>query len=74
MQYLYNDICKRYLMFYYNKRYNAVIYYDSEDGLGIYDRYLNAFIQKHGLFYDRDSHRALYLNNEDDTLLFSIRI
>jgi hypothetical protein len=72
MQYLYNDICKRYLMFYYNKRYNAVIYYDSEDGLGIYDRYLNAFIQKHGLFYDRDSHRALYLNNEDDTCCFPL--
>ena len=72
MQYLYKDMSERYLMFYYNKRYNAVIYYDSEDGLGIYDRYLNAFIQKHGLFYDRDSHKALYLNNEDDTCCFPL--
>ena len=72
MQYLYNDICERYKLFYYKKRYNAIIYYDAEDELGIYDRYVNAFIQKHGLFYDKETHKALYLNNEDDTCCFPL--
>ena len=72
MQYLYNDICERYKLFYYKKRYNAIIYYDAEQDMGIYDRYVNAFIQKHGLFYDKETHRALYLNNEDDTCCFPL--
>lgn len=72
MRYLYEEISNRYKLFYYSKKYNAIIYYDAEDGLGIYDRYVNAFIQKHGLFYDKETHRAIYLNNEDDTCCFAL--
>ena len=72
MQYLYEDICKRYMTFFYNKKYNVIMYYDADDNMGIYDRYLNAFIQKHGLFYDKETHRAIYLNNEDETCCFPL--
>ena len=72
MRYLYDDICRRYLTFFYSKKYNVIMYYDSEDGMGIYDRYLNHFIQKHGLFYDKETHRTIYLNNEDETCCFHI--
>ncbi len=72
MQYLYEDISNRYKIFFYNKRYNVIMYYDSENKMGLYDRYVNAFIQKHGLFYDKETHRAIYLNNEDDTCCFAL--
>jgi hypothetical protein len=72
MKYLYSEICERYKMFFYNKKYNVIMYYDAEEMLGIYDRYVNMFIQKHGLFYDKETHRAIYLNNEDDTCCFPI--
>ena len=72
MQYLYEDISNRYKIFFYNKRYNVIMYYDADNKMGIYDRYINAFIQKHGLFYDKETHRAIYLNNEDDTCCFSL--
>ena len=52
MKYLYSEICERYKMFFYNKKYNVIMYYDAEEMLGIYDRYVNMFIKKHGLFYD----------------------
>ena len=72
MKYLYSEICERYKMFFYNKKYNVIMYYDAEEMLGIYDRYVNMFIQKHGLFYDKETHRAIYLNNEDETCCFPI--
>lgn len=72
MQYLYNDIAERYKLFYYYKKYNVIMYYDNEAGMGIYDRYVNMFIQKHGLLYDKESHRTVYLNNEDDTCCFAL--
>jgi hypothetical protein len=72
MKYLYSEICERYKMFFYNKKYNVIMYYDAEEMLGIYDGYVNMFIQKHGLFYDKETHRAIYLNNEDETCCFPI--
>ena len=72
MQYLYNDIAERYKLFYYYKKYNVIMYYDNDAGMGIYDRYVNMFIQKHGLLYDKESHRTVYLNNEDDTCCFAL--
>ena len=72
MKYLYSEICERYKMFFYNKKYNVIMYYDAQEMLGIYDRYVNMFIQKHGLFYDKETHRAIYLNNEDETCCFPI--
>ena len=72
MQYLYNDIAERYKLFYYHKKYNVILFNDITNGIHIYDRYINAFIQKHGLFYDKQTHRTIYLNNEDDTCCFPI--
>lgn len=72
MQYLYDDIAERYKLFYYHKKYNVILFNDVTNGIHIYDRYINAFIQKHGLFYDKQTHRTIYLNNEDDTCCFPI--
>ena len=72
MQSLYEDISERYKLFYYHKKYNVMMYYDASNALGIYDRYVNAFIQKHGLLYDKNTHKTIYLNNEDDTCCFPL--
>jgi hypothetical protein len=72
MQYLYNDIAERYKLFFYNKKYNVMMFYNPEGSFGVYDRYINFFIQKHGLLYDNKSHKTIYLNNEDDTCCFAL--
>ena len=72
MQSLYEDIANRYKLFYYHKKYNVMMYHDADNSLGIYDRYVNAFIQKHGLLYDKATHKTIYLNNEDDTCCFPL--
>lgn len=72
MKYLYDDIATRYKLFFYHKKYNVIMYYDQEQQLGIYDRYVNMFIQKHGLLYDKEKHRTIYLNNEDETCCFAL--
>ena len=72
MQALYKDISERYKLFFYRKKYNAFLYVDPEVTYGIYDRYVNMFIQKHGLLYDTESHKTIYLNNEDDTCCFTL--
>lgn len=71
LQALYLELAEKYKMYYYNKKYNSFIYVDSK-GYTIYDRYLNMFIQKHGLFYDGETHRSLYLNNEDQSCCFEM--
>lgn len=70
MKDLYNQIAERYKLFYYKKKYNSFIFIDPNSVVGIYDRYLTNFIQKHGLLYDNESHRTIYLNNEDDDCHF----
>ena len=72
MQYLYEDIANRYKLFYYHKKYNVIMFNDVENGIHIYDRYVNMFIQKHGLFYDKETHRTIYLNNEDDSCCYAL--
>ena len=70
LQFLYADICERYKLFFYRKKYNAFLFVDPCSTHGIYDRYINMFIQKHGLLYDHQSHRTICLNNEDDTCCY----
>lgn len=72
MKYLYEDIANRYKLFYYHKKYNVIMFNDVENGIHIYDRYVNTFIQKHGLFYDKETHRTMYLNNEDDSCCYAL--
>jgi hypothetical protein len=72
MQYLYEDIVNRYKLFYYHKKYNVILFNDVSKGIHIYDRYVNTFIQKHGLFYDKETHRTVYLNNEDDSCCYAL--
>ena len=73
MKALYKEISERYKLFFYRKKYNAFVYIDPCDlKMGIYDRYLNTFIQKHGLLYDTESHRTIYLNNEDDSCCYML--
>lgn len=72
MQYLYEDIANRYKLFYYHKKYNVIMFNDVENGIHIYDRYVNSFIQKHGLFYDKETHKTIYLNNEDDSCCYAL--
>ena len=70
LQSLYADISERYKLFYYRKKYNAFLFVEEKNKYGIYDRYINMFIQKHGLLYDHETHRTIYLNNEDDTCCY----
>ena len=70
LQSLYADISERYKLFYYRKKYNAFLFVEENNKYGIYDRYINMFIQKHGLLYDHETHRTIYLNNEDDTCCY----
>ena len=72
MRYLYEDIADRYKLFYYHKKYNVILFNDVENGIHIYDRYVNMFIQKHGLFYDKETHRTIYLNNEDESCCYAL--
>ena len=72
MKTLYKQISDRYQAFYYKKKYNAFVFMDYQTGALVYDRYLNMFIQKHGLFYNTEDHRTIYLNNEDDDYTFLI--
>ena len=72
MKTLYKQISDRYQAFYYKKKYNAFVFMDYQTGALVYDRYLNMFIQKHGLFYNIEDHRTIYLNNEDDDYTFLI--
>ena len=73
MKELYKEISERYKLFFYRKKYNAFVWIDPQNtSLGIYDRYVNMFIQKHGLFYDNETHRTIYLNNEDESCCFAL--
>ena len=69
MKEYYNLISERYKLFYYRKKYNSFVF-ASVNGELTYDRYLSMFIQKHGLLYDAESHRTIYLNNEDESCCF----
>lgn len=71
MQIIYQEIVERYKMYFYNTKYNAIIYVDSNKNV-IYDRYINEFIQKHGLMYDKETHRSMYLMNQDNSCCFNI--
>ena len=73
MQDLYNLISERYKMFFYRQKYNAFVFIDPLcTSIGLYDRYVNMFIQKHGLLYDKTTHRTIYLNNEDQSCCFAL--
>ena len=72
MKDIYEEISNRYKLFYYSKKYNVIMYYECDYKYGVYDRYINHFIQKHGLLYDRTTHRTIYLNNEDDSCCFPL--
>lgn len=71
LQMIYGELSTKYIMYFYNKKYNAFIYVD-EYGRTVYDRYLNHFIQKHELVYDSETHKCIYLSNEDETCDFGI--
>lgn len=71
LQTIYNEISERYLMYFYNNKYNSIVYVDVNRNT-IYDRYINHFIQKHGLIYDKDTHKCIYLMNQDNSCSFNI--
>lgn len=66
---IYNNIAKRYGMYFYKQKYNSFIF-KNNSGYRIYDRYLSAFIQKHKLFNNKDDHLTIMVNNEDETECF----
>lgn len=66
IQFIYNDMAKRYAMYFFKDKYNSFIYINKA-GFKIYDRYLSAFMQKHSLFNDRNDHLTIMVNNEDET-------
>lgn len=72
MKELYNEIAERYKLFFYKKKYNSFVFVEPPGNIFIYDRYITHFIQKHGLLYDAETHRTIYLNNEDESCCFII--
>ena len=71
MKEYYNLVSERYKLFFYKKKYNSFIFVDPNGGF-TYDRYITHFIQKHGLLYDAETHRTIYLNNEDESCCFTM--
>lgn len=71
LQNTYTELMSKYIMYFYNKKYNTFIYVDINRNV-VYDRYLNMFIQKHGLIYDGDTHKCIYLSNEDETPSYNL--
>lgn len=67
---LYSEISERYLLYFYSKKYNSIVF-KGKEGL-LYDRYVNMFIQKNSILYDKDTHKCIYLSNEDDTDSFAL--
>ena len=67
----YYELSTKYTNYFYNKKYNAFIYVDVNKNV-VYDRYLNMFIQKNALLYDHESHKAIYLTNEDSCCSFQL--
>lgn len=71
MKDIYNEVVNRYNLFFYKPKYNSFVFTDHDTGINVYDRYLTNFIQKHGLLYDNETHKSLYLNIEDDDCSFT---
>ena len=71
MKECYNILAERYKLFFYKKKFNSFVFVDPMGGF-TYDRYISYFIQKHGLLYDSESHKTIYLNNEDESCCFTI--
>lgn len=68
---IYYELSTKYINYFYNKKFNTFIYVDINRNT-VYDRYLNMFIQKNSLFYDHESHKAIYLTNEDSCCSFDL--
>lgn len=66
MSNVYRNIAKRYLLYFYNKKYNSLLF-THKNGFKAYDRYLTHFVQEHSIFNERGNHNTLMLCNEDDT-------
>ena len=64
---VYSNISSRYLLYFYNKKYNSFIFTNNKNGFKVYDRYLTHFIQKNNLFNERGNHNTIMLCNEDET-------
>ncbi len=63
---VYRNISKRYLLYFYDTKYNSFLYTD-KNGFRAYDRYLTYFIQENNLFNERGDHNTIMLCNEDET-------
>lgn len=68
---IYYELSRKYINYFYNKKYNAFIYVDINKNT-VYDRYLNMFIQRNSLLYDHETHKAIYLTNEDSSCSFEL--
>lgn len=66
LQFIYTDIAKRYVLYFFKDKYNSFIY-TNKAGFRIYDRYLSSFLQKNSLFNNRNDHLTIMVNNEDET-------
>lgn len=62
---VYKNIAKRYLLYFYNKKYNSFLFTNRENNYKAYDRYLSHFIQEHNLFNERGDYNTIMLTNED---------
>lgn len=68
---IYYELSRKYVNYFYNKKYNTFIYVDINKNT-VYDRYLNMFIQRNSLLYDHETHKAIYLTNEDSCCSFEL--
>ena len=68
---IYYELSRKYVNYFYNKKYNAFIYVDINKNT-VYDRYLNMFIQSNSLLDDHETQKAIYLTNEDSSCSFEL--
>jgi len=66
LQFIYDNISERFRMYFFKDKYNSFIF-KNRCGYLIYDRYQASFIQKHGIFNNKNDHMTIMVHNEDET-------
>lgn len=61
---MYDDMASMYIAAYYNERYNCFLGDFRNDGKILYDPLMSVFIDKHGIFNNKNSYSAIVLSEQ----------
>lgn len=69
LEFVFASIVNKFKIFYYDKKFNAFVFENTNRGYGysdqyIYDRFLNKFINKHNIFNERNQYDTIYVTEE----------